>query len=388
MQNEVIDAEFTQNGVDPTETQHVVALARRQEEQRAQLALGAAQAIAMAQKEKSLMEARMSIARERPRDWMMVRSKLMTECQRPGFADAAIYSKPVGGQNIEGMSIRFAEACVRAAGNLRITTELVEDGPKHLTYRATVMDLESGSSYDEEFTFAKTVERSTVGDGRVAVGERKNTRGKTVYLLLATEDELANKKGAASSKLIRNAVLRLMPGDIVDECRQACERTIASKDAKNPALARNQLLDAFALLGVTPRQVAEYLDRESAEVITPAEVARMRPIHNALKQGETTWKDICEAKPSAKPVTVAPPLPIKPAAPAPQAQPAVAAAPTTSAEPVELFDVIVDELGMVDSMAGIDALNKKAKGIAKDHPRRQELGAAFNAARARVKGAV
>lgn len=345
--HDTIDAEFTSpmNGampsdVDPAtgevlEARPLQAIARQ--DTRAQLAVGAAQAIAMAQKEKSLMEARMSIARERPRDWMMVRQKLLAECQRPGFADAAIYSKPVGGQEIEGMSIRFAEACIRTAGNIRTTTEVVEDGGKTITYRVTVLDLEGGSSFDEEFTLSKTVERSSVGEGRVLMGERTNSRGKKTYLLMATEDELANKKGAAASKLIRNCVLRLMPGDIVDECRAVCERTIANRDAKNPALARNSLLDAFAALGILPKQVADYLGKESAELITPVEVTKMRPIYAALKDGETTWQAVMEAKgktagapktqaapppPAAAPAAVAQPTqPSPPASPAPQ-QPA------------------------------------------------------------------
>lgn len=354
MQTETVDAEFSTSSsmafsdapydVDPSTGEVLerrpVAMtiaAQRNQEVRAQLALGAAQAIAMAQKEKSLLEARMGIARERPRDWMMVRAKLLAECDRPGFADAAIYSKPVGGgKNHEDMSIRFAEACVRSAGNIRNTVEVVEDGPRTVTYRVTVLDMEGGSSFDEEFMLTKTVERTFLKDDQQALGERTNSRGKKTYIVQATEDDLANKKGAAASKLIRKCVLRLMPGDIVDECKARCERTIANRDAKNPAQARNNLLDAMSALGVTPKQVAEYLGKENAELITPAEVTKMRPIYTALKEGETTWRDIAEAKAGAskKAGPVAPQPPNGGSTPAaPAAQDPAATAPKEQVQP-------------------------------------------------------
>jgi len=291
---------------------------------RGHMAIGAPAALAMAVKEKALMEARMAIARERPRDWMHVRDRLLKECQRPGFADAAIYSKPVAGQKIEGMSIRFAEACIRSMGNLRTTTELVEDEPKKVVYRVTVMDLESGSSFDDEITLTKTVERSSLKQGQVALSERKNSRGQTTYVVLATDDELANKKGAAVSKVIRNAVLRLMPGDIVDECRVVAERTIATRDAKNPQAARNALLDAFSALGVQPKQVAEYLGKESAELITPAEVTKMRPVYQAMKDEGLAWKDVMESRPGGAPKPAGPAAP-----PSPPATPSASIAPQT-----------------------------------------------------------
>jgi hypothetical protein len=323
--------------------------------QRQELAVGAAQAIAMATKEKALMEARMAIARERPRIWPEVRSKLLQECKRPGFADAAIYSKPVGGQNIEGLTIRFAEACVRASGNLRTTTELVEDAPRQVTYRVTVMDLETGSSFDDEFTLAKTVERAN-GKDRVVLSERKNSYGKTTYVVQATEDELSNKKAAAVSKIIRNLVLRLMPGDIVDECRAQCEATLASKTAQNPAAERNKVLDAFQAFGVSPRQVAEYLGRDNVDVLSPVEVNRLRPLAMALKDGETTWPAIMEARPTGKPSAQQQPPQQAPASSSPPPA-AAAAAPATPPDPPGEEDPVSAEMNTI--RAGMKAAKSR-----------------------------
>lgn len=345
-----VDAEYTnEQGFDPGtgELMNVssAAMARMNDAgSRGHMAIGAPAALAMAVKEKSLMEARMSIARERPRDWMLVRARLLKECERPGFADAAIYSKPVGGgQTHEDMSIRFAEACIRYMGNVRTTTELVEDEPRKVVYRVTVMDLESGSSFDDEITISKTVERTFLKDGQMALSERKNSRGKSSFLVLATDDDIANKRGSAASKSIRNSVKRLMPGDIFDECRQRCEATLANAAAKSPNVARNALLDSFGALGISPKQIAEYLGKETAEAISPMEVTQMRRIYHALKDQEVTWPTVMENRPNkpAAAAPMAPPVPVvSPIAPAaaPVAAPPPSPAPvvdTPAANPVQ-----------------------------------------------------
>lgn len=326
MNDNTVDAQYeasssdTATGVDPStgevlEGEVSTSLSRPPSSDRGALAIGAPQAIAMAAKEQAIVRARFDRARDCPRDWMTVRTKLLAECDRPGFADAAIYSKPVGGKQMEGMSIRFAEACARVAGNIRTTPELIEEDGRRVVYRVSVIDLETNASWDDEVPLAKTVERSTVREGQVAIGERKNTRGKTTYIILANEDEMANKKGSAVSKVARNLILRLMPSDLVDECRARCEATITKRDSKNPAQARNALLDAFSALGVTPKQVGEYIGHD-ASTISPVEMGKLRPIYAALKEGETTWKDVMgdRAKPAG---AVAPPPPTQQQGPPP-----------------------------------------------------------------------
>ena len=279
-----------------------------QPENRAHLAVGAAQAIAMAAREQAIVKARFGQARECPRDWMTVRAKLLAECDRPGFADAAIYAKPVGGKMMEGLSIRFAEACHRTAGNLRVSPEIVEEDSRRIVYRVSAIDLETNASWEKEVALAKTVERATVRDGQVCVGERRNTRGKTTFIILANEDEMMNKVDSALSKVSRNLILRLIPADIQDECRARCELTLQKGTAKNPTAARNALLDAFSAMGVSPDMVGAYLGHP-ASTITPVEITKLRPIYAALKEGETTWKEVMAAMAGTKPATSAPTAP-------------------------------------------------------------------------------
>lgn len=66
-------------------------------------------ASAAAAQSKALVEARYTVAINRPRDIDAVRQALLKECSRPSFAAVARYNKPIG-KGVVGPSIRFAEA--------------------------------------------------------------------------------------------------------------------------------------------------------------------------------------------------------------------------------------------------------------------------------------
>src|ERR1051325_11866299 len=73
---------------------------------------------AVAAREEAAVKARYIMALERPRDLDLVRQRLLKECERPGFAQVAIYAKPVGEKKVRGLSIRFAEAAIRNFTNV------------------------------------------------------------------------------------------------------------------------------------------------------------------------------------------------------------------------------------------------------------------------------
>lgn len=83
--------------------------------------------------------------------------------------------------------------------------------------------------------------------------------------------------------------------------------------------------------------------------------------------------------------TFAPPAPSKPVqevTPEPDEPPKAQAA----SGPPDPVDVLLSELTMVERTADIDALSRRAQELLpKGHPRRQEVGNALNAARAKVK---
>lgn len=252
------------------------------------VAAAAAQATAMVQ-------ARYVMAQARPRDFDLVRARILKDCHRSGFAESALYHKPVGREGITGLSIRFAEAALRHMGNVAIdTTSIYEDEEKRIV-RVTVTDLESNSTYGSDITIAKTVERRRLKAGQKSLGERLNSYGDTVYIVPATDDEIRNKEAALVSKVIRNQGLRLLPVDLKEEAEAAIRKTRNAGAKADPDAERKRLVDAFMSLHVEPDALAEYLGHSLATT-SPAELVNLRALYMAIKDGEATWQAAIEAK--------------------------------------------------------------------------------------------
>jgi len=260
---------------------------------------GETTATALATQARASIEAAYIMAANRPRDLDTVRVRLLADCKRPGFAKVARYAKPVGGQRIEGPSIRFVESALRLMGNVASdATTIYEDADK-LLVRVEVLDLETNTAYRTTLNIGKTVERSKVRDGQEVVGQRQNTSGRIVYIVRATEDDLANKIAAAVSKATRTLGLRVIPGDLVEEGQEQCIVTMESDAASDPAAARKKIADAFASIGVMPDALAQYLGHELSSC-SPAETVDLRTVFAAIRDGETSWSVIMESRRAAR----------------------------------------------------------------------------------------
>ena len=246
---------------------------------------------AVAAQAKAAIEARYILAMRRPRDFSQVRVQLLRECQRPGFAQSAWYKKPIG-KGVEGFSVRFAEAAARCMTNIMPEVITVYDDREKRIVRVSVTDLEANVTYSKDVTISKTVERSSVKEGQEVFSSRQNSQGRATYLVAASEDDMLQKEGSLVSKAMRNMLLRLVPGDILDECEDVIMETRRrGENAQDPDAARKKIVDAFASLGVMPADLRAYLGQEIASV-SPAQLQQLRDIYTAIKAGELTWKDV------------------------------------------------------------------------------------------------
>lgn len=241
------------------------------------------------------VQARYVVALQRPRQWDMVRARLLKECDRRAFAECASYQLPRGGMTISGPSIRLAEAALRAMGNVLPEVQTIYDDGEKRIVRVSVTDLETNVTYTRDVSLAKTIERRTLRKGQTAISERTNSLGEKVFLVEATDDEMLMRENAATSRALRTLALRLLPGDLLDEAMVACDRTLARGDAADPEATRKVLLDSFMALGVTPADLADFLGHDTA-MISPAELKGLRGAYSTLKGGETTWAEILDAK--------------------------------------------------------------------------------------------
>lgn len=269
-------------------------------------------AIALAERERSTIQAMFIVARQNPRNIARFEQNILKECERTGFAEVARYRKPVGKkwnpetrdseqQYAEGFSIRFAEAAMRHWTNLVCDAKSAYEDDQKRIVRMVVMDLESNITISSEFNMGKTVERKgfkkkgasevTPPEGREILGERLNSYGDKTYTVVATEDELGMKQGANWSKFIRN-VLRFMPGDILDACEAQIDKTLKGL---GPEAARQRIMDAFDRIGVTMADIQEYVGH-STSTLSGDEINELRKVYSGIKEGESTWKEMLEAK--------------------------------------------------------------------------------------------
>jgi hypothetical protein len=264
------------------------------------------------------VQAQYAMAKRFPRDLDMVRIAILKDCKRPRFAESARYKKPQGKKwNPEtreqeeqfaiGPTIRFAEAAARAYGNLHPDVVTLLDDEKKRVVHVTVTDFESNLTWGKDVTIEKTVERSTLrkqwdgqgNDRRETVVpplfSRTNTSGKAVYIYPATDDELMQKEGALTSKVVRNLIIRVLPSDLVEEAMEQVVATQMAAVKVDPEAERKRLIDAFAAIGVTPVALAEYLGKPVAG-LDPAELLELRAIYQSLKDGELRWGDLLAMK--------------------------------------------------------------------------------------------
>lgn len=253
-------------------------------------------ASALAAQVKATVEARYTLAAYRHRNWDDVRVKILAACRRPNFAHnkSVLYRKPIGA-GVEGLGIRFVEEALRCMGNVMPDSAVVYDDPSRRILRVMVTDLENNTTYSQDIVLTKTVERSRPDSDGAYLSVRTNSQGKTVYTVIATEDEFANKESAARSKAIRSLGLRLIPGDIVDESEEIIRAIRRDRAAQDPAGERKRIADAFAALNITPANLEAYLGHPLAQCTT-AELVDLRGLYGALRDGETTWVSIMENK--------------------------------------------------------------------------------------------
>jgi len=256
-------------------------------------------AIAAAEGAKARIQAAYSMALHKPRNVEQARINIIEECRRPAFAAKVEYSKPVGGRKIRGASIRLTETALQLFGNIDTETQVIFEDDQIRRIKVRCLCLESNVSFSKDVNIKKTVERKNPVD-REIVGERINTQGEKVFVVKATEDELANKEAALVSKEIRNNGLRLIPQDIIDEAIETARETLKNQDAKDPNAAKKKILDTFAAIGIKPVELEKYLEH-GLDTISPAELEDLRSVYAAIRDGESTWQDFIKPKEDPKP---------------------------------------------------------------------------------------
>lgn len=249
---------------------------------------------AVAARARAAVEARFVMAERHPRDFAEVRQRLLADCSRPSFAEAAIWTIKRGGKPISGLSIRFAEAAIRAMRNIATETTVVYDDEARRVVRVEVTDLEANSTFSQDVAMEKAVERRSLGQGQVALSSRVNSYGDLVHLVRATEDDMAMRANALISKAVRTLAMRLLPGDLIDEAQRVMASASQRELSENPGEVRKRMVDGFAGFGVTVAQIKRFMGGTSIDELDTAQVTLLRGIYTAMREG-ASWTEATAA---------------------------------------------------------------------------------------------
>lgn len=276
-----------------TEDREMTALEPVQLEAKLPAAVAREEALAQAE-----IKAAYTMALMHPRSFDEARVKTLRTCKRPAFADnkSVLYRKPVGsGQEVEGPGIRLAEELARNMGNIRTSVQVVADTEDYREVVVGACDLEANLSVAQSVRVTKIIERRMPRKGQEVIGQRQTSKGDTVYLVRATDEEQVTVQNAQVSKALRNCILRLVPQDLVEDAMATIRATRENQAAVDPDAARKAMCDAFGELNIEPTDLETYCGCPLSK-FTPKQISDLRSIYGAIRDDETTWADVLASK--------------------------------------------------------------------------------------------
>lgn len=245
--------------------------------------LSTAAAAASAQHE---IQSAIIIARRFPRNEAVIFQKLMVACARKSFAEDARYSFPRGETEVTGPSVNLAREAARIWGNIRFGLYVVRDDEETRLIRGWAWDVESNCKVEVEDDFKKLIQRKVKGSKE------------TVWLVPDERDlrELTNRRGAI---LLRNALLQVMPKDLIEDALFTCGKTLEQAADANPDGERKRLLVDFGALNISVEQIEQKLGHPFGQS-SAKELAELRGICKSIADSHTTWAEYVKG-PDGKP---------------------------------------------------------------------------------------
>lgn len=209
------------------------------------------------------------VAKQFPRDTKAALDAILEACKRPSLADAGLYEYARGGSEIEGASIRLAEAIAQNWCNFEFTWRVLSTTGITSKVQAFAHDIQTN------------VKKSVIWDvkhwrdtkkGGYAVKDERD-----VYELIAN----------SASRRMRNCILSLIPGDIVESARAQCEKTIAQEVTPEKM---QKLLEAYANMGVNQAMIEARIQKKF-EAIGGRQVVELRRVYNSIRDAMSKISD-------------------------------------------------------------------------------------------------
>lgn len=214
------------------------------------------------------VQAAFVIAKKFPRDETKSFARIIKSCQRIKLAEQALYRLPISGSTKEGPSIRLAEVVAQAWGNLRFgIKELARESTRSVCI-AYCLDLETNTTVELDFTV----------DHWIEVGKAPNPKVKKPITDPVEIDRLIANRGA---RKLRNCILNVIPGDIIDEAVKACRKTVAGGGGEPLTDRIRKMVTAFTELSITTEMIEARLGHSVAST-TGEEIVDMTSIYRSI----------------------------------------------------------------------------------------------------------
>ena len=225
------------------------------------------------------VQAMIVVAKKFPRSPVQAMDRILQACTRPGLAESSLYQYGRGGTDISGPSIRLTEAIAQNWGNIQFG------------FRENGRGMDAKGGYSDVEAYAWDLETNTRKPISFRVRHWRDTK-KGGYAL-TDERDIYELIANQASRRVRNCVLALIPGDVVEAAQRQCEITLkTSADTSHEAVKK--MVDAFAQFGVNRQQIEAKIQRR-LDTITPALMVQMKKIYASLRDGMSSPDEWFEA---------------------------------------------------------------------------------------------
>lgn len=231
-----------------------------------------ANAVQRNEQERAVSETKAAImlAKQFPRDQAEASNTILLACCRPTLAEKAIYSYPKGGQQVTGASIRLAEAIAQAWGNLQFGIRELDQREGVSTVEAFAWDVESNTRQTKVFQVNHSIK---LRDGKI----KHITDPREIYEMVANQ----------GARRMRNCILGLIPGDVIEMAVEQAEKTLATKVEITPERIA-KMVETFEAMGVSKEAIKKKIGRNVDATMPPAVFANLGKIANSIKDGYST----------------------------------------------------------------------------------------------------